>query len=102
MQIDYRHTLTLDEARARLTALGDYLHNRHGIEVTWVGDKAAFKGRYMVVKFSGELSFGEGVVYFRGEDPGLLWRKRAMNYLMGKLEKYLNPAVALDELPRGT
>jgi hypothetical protein len=24
-----------------------------------------------------------------------------MNYLMGKLEKYLNPSVPIDELPRG-
>jgi len=101
MQIDFPHTLSQDDAKARLEALGDYLRNRHGIQVTWQGDKAAFKGRYMVVKFSGELTFGDGVVHFRGEDPGILWRKRATNYLLGKLTKYLDPGVEIETLPRG-
>lgn len=101
MVIDYDHSLSKDEARTRLQALGDYLRNRHGIDVTWNGDKAAFKGKYLVVKFSGELTFGDRTVHFRGEDPGMLWRKRAIKYLTGKLDTYLNPRTPLTELPRG-
>ena len=101
MQIDYEHKLSKEDARARLEALGDYLRNRHGIAVTWDGDSAAFKGRYLVVKVSGQLTFGDSSVHFRGEDPGMLWRKRAIKYLTGKLDRYLNPSTPIDELPRG-
>jgi len=101
MQIDYPHKLGRDEARARLELLSAYLHNRHGIQVTWNGDRAAFKGKYLVVKFSGELTFGDDLVQFRGEDPGMLWRKRAVAYITGKLNRYLDPAVPLEQLPTG-
>jgi hypothetical protein len=101
MTIDYSHDFTRDEARERLEALGDYLHNKHGISVSWNNDRASFKGKYLVVKFSGELSFGDGIVHFRGEDPGMLWRKRAVKYLTGKLDRYLDPKTPVGELPRG-
>ncbi len=101
MQIDYPHQLGRDEARARLELLGAYLQNRHGIQVTWNGDRAAFKGRYLVVKFSGELTYGDDIVQFRGEDPGMLWRKRAVAYITGKLNRYLDPAVPVEQLPTG-
>lgn len=102
--VDYEHTFSDGEVRQRLEALGDYLQNRHGINVTWKDDGggAAFKGRYLVVKIRGELSFGKGSVHFRGEDPGFLWRKRAQKYMREKLEKYLDPKKMIEDLPRGT
>ncbi len=102
MQIDYKHTLADDDARARLHVLGEYLHNRHGIKVAWLDpDRATFSGKYLVVKIDGELSAAPGLVKFRGHDPGFLWRKRATEYIEGKLNFYLDPTKPLDTLPRG-
>ena len=102
MEIDYKHGLPEEEARARLDALGEYLGNKHGIKVQWIdANRARFTGKYLVVKIDGELSLANGAVRFRGEDPGFLWRKRAVEYIEGKLVKYLDPKVALADLPRG-
>ncbi len=102
MEIDYKHELPPTEARARLEVLGEYLHNRHGIRVTWSDDdRARFHGKYMVVKIDGEMRLEPGVVRFRGEDPGFLWRKKATEYIKGKLQSYLDPKHTLADLPRG-
>jgi hypothetical protein len=101
MKIDYQHPFTDDEARSRIEALGDYLSNRHNIKVEWLdGSRARFAGKYLVVKIDGELSIAPGVVRFRGEDPGMLWRKKASEYIEGKLAKYLDPKAPLASLPR--
>ena len=99
MKFDYPHKLGKEVARARLLRLGQYLQNRHGIQVSWAGDKGSFRGKYLVVQIEGELTLADGVVRVTGKDPGFLWRKRAAEYLRGKLEAYLDPSVALDQLP---
>ena len=101
MKIDYEHTLDPTDLRTRLEALGEYLFNRHGIAVTWNGDTAEFRGKYLLVKIEGDMSFGDGVVHFRGKDPGRLLRNKAVNYITEKLECYLDPNTPVDELPRG-
>ncbi len=101
MQIDFKHDLAEADARARLEALGEYLHNRHGIKVTWTDpSRATFSGKYLVVKIDGELTVAPGQVKFRGHDPGFLWRKRATEYIEGKLRVYLDPTKSLADLPR--
>ena len=102
MEIDFKHDLSADDARARLQALGQYLQTRHGIRVSWADPSTAkFSGRYLVVKIEGELTMEGTMVRFRGEDPGFLWRKKATDYIHGKLSKYLDPRTPLDALPRG-
>ena len=102
MEIDYKHGLPDADARARLEVLGEYLHNRHGIRVTWSSDTVArFQGKYMVVKIDGEMRVDGDKVLFRGEDPGFLWRKKATAYIEEKLRKYLDPRMPVSELPRG-
>ncbi len=101
MNIEYNHGLGKDEARERLKALGDYLSNKHGIQVSWSSDeRATFKGRYMVVSIDGELILGEEKVSFSGKDPGRLWRKKAQGYIEDKLKAYLDPKTPVDQLPR--
>ena len=101
MEIDYKHALADADALARLKALGDYLAHKHGIQVTWENDqKAVFHGKYLVVRIDGELTLEPGAAHFHGKDPGFLWRKKASDYIRGKLEAYLDPATALDDLPR--
>jgi Putative polyhydroxyalkanoic acid system protein (PHA_gran_rgn) len=100
MEIDFQYTLSDEDARSRLEILGQYLINKHGIQVTWVErTRARFKGKYLVVKIDGELTVGNGRAQFRGEDPGFLWRNRAKDYIQGKLAKYLDPKAEPSQLP---
>ena len=101
MEIDHKHALSIEDARARLKVLGEYLHNRHGIKVTWQDDdRAHFSGKYLVVKIEGNMTVEASRVRFKGEDPGFLWRKKATEYIEGKLTTYLDPKKALADLPR--
>jgi hypothetical protein len=101
MEIDFKHELPPDDAKARLLVLGEYLQNRHGIKVTWSDDDhARFAGKYLVVKIEGDLVLAPGLVKFRGEDPGFLWRKKATEYIQGKLKAYLDPKTPLANLAR--
>jgi len=100
MEINYKHELPPGDARARLEVLGEYLHNRHGIKVTWTGDRARFLGKYLVVKIDGEMHVEGDRVLFHGVDPGFLWRKKATSYIEEKLKKYLDPKKSLADLPR--
>lgn len=100
MEIDFRYALSDEDARSRLEILGQYLGNKHGIQVTWVDrTRARFSGKYLVVKIDGELTVGNGQAQFRGEDPGFLWRSRAKDYIQGKLAKYLDPKAEPSQLP---
>jgi putative polyhydroxyalkanoic acid system protein len=100
MEIDYPYALPDPDARSRLEILGQYLANRHGIKVSWDGDKQAkFSGKYLVVRIEGTLTLGDGCARFRGEDPGFLWRGRAKDYIQSKLAKYLDPKAVVAELP---
>src|SRR3974377_1066083 len=95
------HGLALPDARARLHALSDYLSNKYGLTITWTGeDEASVSGSYLVVTISGSLRLTPTAVTFSGKDPGILWRGQAKTYLLGKLDRYLNPSTAVDALPR--
>jgi len=101
MKVEYSiGSLSLEDAKARLGALGEYLGNRHGIHVTWSGDSATVKGKYLVVTIDGSLAFQGGKAVFEGKDPGFLWRGKAKDYLHKKLSVYLDPTRTLDDLPR--
>lgn len=101
MDIEHKHGLPLEDVRARMRVLGEYLHNRHGIKVTWADeDRARFSGKYLVVKIEGEFKVEQHRVVFKGEDPGFLWRKKATEYIEGKLKTYLDPSKTLADLPR--
>jgi hypothetical protein len=101
MKFDFPHKLAPEDARERLLKLGQYLTNRHGIQVGWTGDKGSFRGKYMVVHIEGELTLADGVVHVTAKDPGFLWRGRAMDYLKRKLGMYLDPNVSASQLPIG-
>jgi hypothetical protein len=101
MKFDYPHSLVREEALGRLMRLGEYLHRRHGIQVSWAGERGSFRGKYLLISIEGELTLGDGVIHVEGKDPGLLWRKRAVEYLKRKLEAYLDPGRPLQDLPAG-
>jgi hypothetical protein len=97
----YPHTLEPADAQARLHALGEYLANKYGLSVSWTDDETArIIGKYLVVAIDGTLVLEPGEARFSGKDPGLLWRGKARDYLLGKLKKYLDPGTPLTALPR--
>jgi hypothetical protein len=100
MTIEHRFTIPRDDAKQRLVALGEYLTNRHKINVTWDGDRASVKGKYMVVTVEGSMILGDDRVTFDGKDPGFLWRGKAKDYITKKLQTYLDPAFPVSDLPR--
>jgi hypothetical protein len=101
MKVEYPlGSLSREDAKARLQALGEFLQNKHGINVTWSGDSATVKGKYLVVAIDGALAFQGNQAVFEGKDPGFLWRGKAKDYLHNKLSAYLDPATPLAELPR--
>lgn len=85
----------------RLEALGDYLGNRHGISVSWTADTGSFSGKFMVIRIQSELVLADSKILVSGQDPGLLWRRKATDYLPKKLSIYLDPETPIDSLPRG-
>ena len=100
-ELSVPHNLDVGDARARLHALGDYLGNKYGLAITWISDdEATVSGSYLVVTISGNLRLTPTTVTFSGKDPGMLWRGKAKDYLLGKLAKYLNPSTPVDALPR--
>lgn len=101
LTLEHRHSLSDSDARARIHALGEYLQNKYGLSVTWDGDRATVRGRYMVVAIEGSVTVSPGVVVFRSKDPGMLWRSKAKSYLAGKLDQYLDPGTPVEALPRG-
>jgi hypothetical protein len=88
------------EPDPRLAALGEYFTNKHGIQVTWSGDSAFVRGKYMVVNIEGSFKLEGEKAVFDGKDPGFLWRGKAKDYLHNKLSVYLDPSKKLEDLAR--
>ncbi len=101
LRIEQPHGFSAEEAKKRLEALGKYFQNKHGIQVTWEGDRASFAGKYMVVSIKGAMSLAPGKVVFSGDDPGFLVRSKAKEYIARKLQAYLDPGKKVEELPTG-
>ncbi|HMJ16005.1 MAG TPA: polyhydroxyalkanoic acid system family protein [Polyangiaceae bacterium] len=100
-ELKYAHDLEPADARARLVALGEYLSNKHGLTVSWSNDtEAKVSGKFLVVSIEGTLRLSGKSAEFTGKDPGMLWRGKARDYLLGKLKTYLDPATPLQALPR--
>lgn len=101
MELWHDHQFTTEEARERIRALGDYMQNRHGMQVTWMSDDSLhLKGKYTVVEIDAQVRLEAGRVHVQGKDPGMLMRGTAKKYVASKLEAYLDPAESLANLPR--
>ena len=100
IDLEVPHEHDLEEARARMEALGDYFKNKANAVVTWNGDTARFVAKYMMINIDATIEIEDDRVFLEGPDPGRLLRKKAIGYLQGKLEKYLDPNTPVDKLPR--
>ena len=96
-----------------LRALGDYMQNRHGMQVTWTSDDTLhLKGKYTVVEIDAQVRLEPGRVR-RGRHPGEAHREDvgaalagvaarsivvAAAELLGDLVELLQPHLALLDL----
>lgn len=102
LQITVPHRLSLADALERVRALGDFFTNRHGMSMRWESEYVGhLAGRYMLISIDGRFSVDDRAVHLDGQDPGMLLRAKATDYLQRKLETYLDPATPIAELPRG-
>ncbi len=94
MDIEQAHSLGVEEARARLRALGEYLAMKHGMTIEWLGENhARIRGKYAVVSIDAEAHIEADRVRVKGKDPGMLWRMPAKKYVGAKLASYLGPTM---------
>lgn len=93
MEIEQNHAFGIEEARARVRALGEYLSKKHGMTVEWLDEnRARISGKYAVVSIDAEARIEGSRVFVKGKDPGMLWRGPAKKYVSAKLASYLDPA----------
>ena len=101
MELSHNHRFDDEEARERIRALGDYMQNKHGMQVTWISNDAVhLAGKYTVIHIDVHVTLAPGMVMAKGKDPGMMLRSTAKKYVGNKLQSYLDPNVPLDQLPR--
>lgn len=98
MKLEIAHTLSAEDARARVQALLDYWTRKYGVKASWAGDKATFLGNVMGVKFDGHLTVTASRVGGEVTDPGMLLRGQTQKYLQRKFGDYLDPKKALKDV----
>ncbi len=98
IKLEIPHTLSMDEAKARVQALLDYWGRKYGVKSSWAGDKATFAGKAMGITIDGYLTVAMGRVGGEATDPGMLLRGQATKYLQRKFGDYLDPKKTLADV----
>ncbi len=92
LELRQPHTFSTDEAKIRIDQLLDYWESRFGVQRRWEGDDVRVRGRFWGIHFDGVVRVREGEVEAIARDPGGPIRRRtAIDYVAGKLRKYLHP-----------
>lgn len=100
IKFEVPHTLSKDDARARVEALVGYWQRQYGVRTDWSGDRARIAGKVMGITLDANLEVAAGKVGGEATDPGMLLRGQAQKYLTRKFNDYLDPKRSLDELRR--
>ena len=100
IELEVAHSLPITQALERLYALGDYYHHRHGAVVTWSDHVGDIVVRYLGLRLTVRVRLDDARVTCDAPDPGFLLRKKGLEYLRKKINRYLDPATAVSDLPR--
>jgi hypothetical protein len=98
IKLDVPHSLSDEDAKARIVALLDYWSRKYSVKSSWVGDKVTFKGTVMGITFDGHFSCVGKKVGGEATDPGMLLRGQATKYLTRKFNDYLDPKKTLAQV----
>ena len=98
MKVDIAHKLEAADAKARMKELGEYWHERYGIEPTWSKDSAQVAGSLMGFAFDARLDVAKNAITIEGCNPNFLIRTKIIGYLEQKMSEYLDAKTSLTEL----
>lgn len=85
------HHLKQEDAVTRMAQLLDYWGSRFGVRNEWSGNRAFIEGQIMGIDFRARLDVGDRTVGGEFNDPGVLLRGSAEDYIRKKVQKYLHP-----------
>lgn len=100
MSLDVPHSLSKDEARARLQALTEAWARKHGVKSTWTGDSVELNGKVMGIALEATMRVLDKKISGEATDPGMLLRGQAKKYVEKKFAAYLDPKKTLADLQR--
>ncbi|MBL8952371.1 MAG: polyhydroxyalkanoic acid system family protein [Myxococcaceae bacterium] len=98
MKLEMPHSLSHEDAKARVQALLDYWSRKYGVKASWAGDKATFVGKVMGVTFDGWLTVAANRIGGEATDPGMLLRGQTQKYLQRKFGDYLDAKKSLADV----
>lgn len=94
----YPHSLTLEEAVARLRALTDYWDAQYRTQTDWNGHEGRISGRVLGLSFWSRFTVDHDRIHGELKVSSLAVRMGGRGYLKRKLDHYMNPAVSLEAL----
>jgi len=100
MSLEIPHSLSKDEALARVRVLTQSWGTKYGVKSTWNGDAVDFDGKVMGIALEGTMRVLDGKISGAATDPGLLLRGQAKKYVERKFAEYLDPKKSLADLQR--
>ena len=94
----YPHSLTREEAIARLRALTDYWDAQYRTHTDWNGHEGRISGRVLGLSFSSRFTVDQDRIHGELKVSSLAVRMGGRGYLKRKLDQYMDPAVSLQQL----
>lgn len=94
----YPHNLSRQEARARIQALTAYWDWRYHTHTTWDGYTGEISGKVLGIRFRGVVHIEERQLHGQLMAGFLGERLGGRQYLLRKLNDYMDPRHTLDEL----
>ncbi|MFO0744805.1 MAG: polyhydroxyalkanoic acid system family protein [Myxococcota bacterium] len=100
IELEVDHSLPAAVALARMHALGEYYQHRHGASVHWDDKTGDIQVKYVGLKLGVRVRVDDRRVHCEAPDPGFLLRRRGIEYLRKKIQRYLDPGTPVELLPR--
>jgi hypothetical protein len=98
IKFDVPHSLSLEEARARVEKLLANWSAKYGIQSTSTGNDAKVAGKVKGIALNAMLRVTSAGVDAEATDPGLLLRGPAKKYLTSQFLACLDPKIPLAEV----
>jgi len=100
LSLEVPHSLPVQEALQRITALVEHWRSKYGFQRNWTGNACQLNGIFMGIQLEADIQILENKISGSASDPGFLLRGPAHKYLSKKMAEYLNPNQPLEAILR--